>query len=64
MQCFRKVIIFWIVVLDIIVWGQMGVYAETKNSNSNTIMEETRKNLNIKSGSRNDIIYEKDSDKE
>lgn len=30
----------------------------------NKIMEETRKNLNIKSGSRNDIIYEKDSDKE
>lgn len=30
----------------------------------NKIMEETRKNLNIKSGSRNDIIYEKDADKE
>ncbi len=30
----------------------------------NKIMEETRKNLNIKSGSKNDIIYEKDSDKE
>lgn len=30
----------------------------------NKIMEEMRKNLNIKSGSRNDIIYEKDSDKE
>lgn len=30
----------------------------------NKIMEETRKNLNIKSGSRNDIIYEKDSNKE
>lgn len=25
----------------------------------NKIMEETQKNLNIKSGSRNDIIYEK-----
>ena len=29
----------------------------------NKIMEETRKNLNIKSGSRNDIIYEKETDK-
>lgn len=29
----------------------------------NKIMEETRKNLNIKSGSRNDIIYEKEADK-
>lgn len=30
----------------------------------NKIMEEARKNLNIKSGSRNDIIYEKEADKE
>ena len=37
MDKIRKAVIFWIVVLDIIVWGQMGVYAETKNSNSNTI---------------------------
>lgn len=29
----------------------------------NKIMEETQKNLNIKSGSRNDIIYEKEADK-
>ena len=29
----------------------------------NKIMEETRKNLNIKSGSRNDIIYEKENHK-
>lgn len=39
MDKIRKAVIFWIVVLDIIVWGQMGVYAETKNSNSNTIRE-------------------------
>lgn len=29
----------------------------------NKIMEETQKNLNIKLGSRNDIIYEKEADK-
>lgn len=29
----------------------------------NKIMEETQKNLNIKSGSRNDIIYEKEDEK-
>lgn len=29
----------------------------------NKIMEETQKNLNIKSGSRNDIIYGKEADK-
>ena len=52
MQCFRKVIIFWI--------STPGL---EELERFNKIMEETQKNLNIKSGSRNDIIYEKEADK-
>ena len=51
MQCFRKVIIF------------CSTPGLEELERFNKIMEETQKNLNIKSGSRNDIIYEKEADK-